>query len=355
MHSPLTINSHTGQYTVTFTDQVVCNFSAFVNDDCHVIVDANIARLYSKQLSQVLIRPSTIVIEASEDAKSLSQLIPIIDRLIDNKIRKTNHILAIGGGVIQDITCFIASILLRGIEWKFIPTTLLAQADSCIGSKSSINLTSAKNMVGTFYPPRQIWIDTAFLKTLSEAELRSGIGEILKVHAIDSKESFDDLANELPLLLGDTFLLEQRIHRSLLIKKRFIEIDEFDRGVRNIFNFGHSFGHAIEAATNFAIPHGIAVTMGMDIACHIACARSMISTEDHERMAAAFRSNFKPFSNVKIPLDLMFNALAKDKKNSVTDLGIVLPVGKKTVIELVRIVPDDIFKRQLEVAVAALT
>lgn len=354
MPSPLIISSHTGEYTATFTDQVLSSPAAIISDDSYVIIDANVAKLYKDQLSQVLSRPTTIVIEASEEAKSLSQIIPIIDQLVENKIRRSNHLLAIGGGVIQDITCFIASILLRGIEWQFIPTTLLAQADSCIGSKSSINLASAKNIVGTFHPPRKIWIDKEFLKTLSETEIRSGLGEILKVHAIDSAESFDDLATEVSTLLYDLVLLEQRIHKSLLIKKRFIEIDEFDRGIRKIFNFGHSFGHAIEAATNFAVPHGIAVTMGMDIACHIACARSLITKDNYERMSVALKSNYEPFKSVRIPLDLMFSALAKDKKNTATDLGLVLPVGTNSSIEFVKIAPDDTFHRQLTDAVAAL-
>ena len=354
MPSPLIISSHTGEYTATFTDQVLSNPVAIISEDSYVIIDANVANLYRDRLSLLLSRPTTIVIEACEEAKTLSRLIPIIDLLVERKIRRSNHLIAIGGGVIQDITCFIASILLRGIEWQFVPTTLLAQADSCIGSKSSINLEAAKNMVGTFYPPRNIWIDKEFLTTLSETELRSGLGEILKVHAIDSADSFDELAIEIPALLHDLGLLERRIYRSLLIKKRFIEIDEFDRGIRNVFNFGHSFGHAIEAATDFAVPHGIAVTMGMDIACHVACARSLITRDSYMRMSVAFKSNYEPFKRVEIPLDLMFNALAKDKKNTATDLGLVLPVGTNSIIELVKIAPDDSFKRQLTSAVAAL-
>lgn len=351
----LIISSHKGDYSVSFVNRVLDKSETILAGDPHVLIDANVARIYKNELSKILSRPSTIVIESNEDAKSLTQVIPIIDQLVQNKIRRQNHLLAIGGGVVQDITCFIASILLRGIEWRFIPTTLLAQADSCIGSKSSINLASAKNIVGTFYPPRQIWIDKTFLATLSETELRSGLGEILKVHAIDSAQSFDDVASEGSELLRDFAMLEKRIYDSLLIKKRFIEIDEFDKGIRNIFNFGHSFGHAIEAATNFLVPHGIAVTMGMDIACHISHARSLISKDDYQRMSVALKSNYEPFRNVEIPLETMFNALAKDKKNTPTELGLIFPVGIESSIEMVKIAPDEIFRRQLADAVATLS
>ncbi len=355
MPDGLIISSHTGDYSVSFVNRVLDKSETILAGDPHVLIDANVARIYKGQLSKILSRPSTIVIESNEDAKSLTQVIPIIDQLVQNKIRRQNHLLAIGGGVVQDITCFIASILLRGIEWRFIPTTLLAQADSCIGSKSSINLASAKNIVGTFYPPRQIWIDKTFLATLSETELRSGLGEILKVHAIDSARSFDKVAAEGSKLLHDLEMLEKRIYASLLIKKRFIEIDEFDRGVRNIFNFGHSFGHAIEAATNFLVPHGIAVTMGMDVACHISHARSLISENDYQRMSVALKSNYEPFRNVEIPLEAMFNALAKDKKNTSTELGLIFPVGIQSSIEMVKITSDDVFRRQLADAIATLS
>ena len=354
MPDGLIISSHKGDYSVSFVNGILDKSETILAGDPHVLIDANVARIYKNELSKILSRSSTIVIESNEDAKSLTQVIPIIDQLVQNKIRRQNHLLAIGGGVVQDITCFIASILLRGIEWRFIPTTLLAQADSCIGSKSSINLASAKNIVGTFYPPRQIWIDKTFLATLSETELRSGLGEILKVHAIDSAKSFDDVASEGSKLLRDFAMLEKRIYDSLLIKKRFVEIDEFDKGIRNIFNFGHSFGHAIEAATEFHVPHGIAVTMGMDIACHISHARSLISKDDYHRMSVALKSNYEPFRNVKIPREAMFNALAKDKKNTSTELGLILPVGIESSIEMVKIAPDNVFRRQLADAIATL-
>jgi len=350
----LTINSHIGPYTVHFVDRILSSPRPWFGDDRHFVIDSNVAKIYRSDLKPVLAHPNTIIIEASEEAKSLDQIVPIIEQLVKNQVRRNHHLVAIGGGVTQDITCFIASILLRGVAWDFIPTTLLAQADSCIGSKSSINIGKSKNIVGTFYPPKTVWIDAALLASLGDSEIRSGIGEILKVHAIDSPESFDNVASDYESMVTDKEILRKHIKNSLEIKKRFIEIDEFDTGIRNIFNFGHSFGHAIETATNFGVPHGIAVTMGMDIACQVSYARGTLPTEQLNRMRPGLRKNYLPFSNVEIPLDAMFGALMKDKKNSTTMLGLILPVGNRSIIERVEVAPNEEFRNQLADAVSSL-
>lgn len=350
----LTINSHNGPYTVHFVDRILSSPQPWFGDDRHFIIDSNVAKIYRSDLKPILAHPNTIIIEASEDAKSLSQIVPIIEQLVKHQVRRNHHLVAIGGGVIQDITCFIASILLRGVAWDFIPTTLLAQADSCIGSKSSINIGMSKNIVGTFYPPQTVWIDAALLASLGDSEIRSGIGEILKVHAIDSPESFDKVASDYESMVTDKETLRKHIKNSLEIKKRFIEVDEFDTGIRNIFNFGHSFGHAIETATNFGVPHGIAVTMGMEIACQISHARGTLPMKQLNRMRPGLRKNYLPFSNVEIPLDAMFGALMKDKKNSTTMLGLILPVGNRSIIERIEVAPNEEFRNQLADAVSSL-
>jgi 3-dehydroquinate synthase len=294
------------------------------------------------------------LVQPTEEFKSLDVVSKIIQRLVANKIRRNHTIVAIGGGITQDLTCFTASTILRGVDWVFIPTTLLAQADSCIGSKSSINVGDSKNIVGTFYPPKKIWIDTSFLRTLHQDEIRSGIGEILKVHAIESSDEFDRAAISFELMLKDFDVLEQFIHSALLIKKRFIEIDEFDAGIRNIFNLGHSFGHAIEAATSFGVPHGIAVSMGMHIACSVAAARDLLRESHAERMQLVLAKNFSPYASVEIPIDSMMSALMKDKKNSSNELGLILPMGEQAEIKKIMIAPDAQFQQQLADSLSAL-
>lgn len=343
MPEGLVIQSHKGPYTVAFDENLLLDAGPLLAGQPHFLVDANVARLYADRLGSILNHPHTVIIEATENNKSIDRVIPVIERLVVQKVRRDHVLVAIGGGIIQDITCFIASTLLRGMTWKFVPTTLLAQADSCIGSKSSINLGATKNILGTFNPPREIHVCTAFLNTLMERDLRSGIGEILKVHAIEGRAVFDRIASDSDMLLRDRAVLLSYVRDALLIKKRFIEADEFDQGIRNIFNYGHSFGHAIEAATDFAVPHGIAVTMGMDIANRIAVLRGLLPAEQHERMHPILRKNYGDYSSTHITTEALVSALMKDKKNTSSKLVLILPTGEEAKIQRVEVAADAVF------------
>ena len=324
MFEPLVIESHRGPYTVQFDENVFSAIEASA-PNAHFIVDAKVAQLYESQLGAVLQRFPSLRIEASEKSKSLDQFTPYVERLVEGGIRRGHTLVAIGGGIIQDITCFLAATVLRGMEWQFYPTTLLAQADSCIGSKSSINLGKIKNLLGTFTPPSKVVISTRFLTTLNEIEIRSGIGEMLKAHAIEGVEAFDDIASHYLQLKKDPVILAHYIYRSLGIKKRFIEEDEFDRGTRNIMNYGHSFGHAIESATDFAIPHGIAVSMGMDMANYTAARMELTEKGNFDRMHPTLAANYSGFELVKIPVEAFLTALARDKKNTDSKVKLILP------------------------------
>lgn len=343
-----TIQSHKGPYSVEFVDNLLEDCSRLLEGQPHFLVDANVARLYADQLRAILQHPNTQIIEATEEKKSIQNIIPVIEQLVENKMRRDHTLVAIGGGIIQDITCFIASTFLRGVTWRFVPTTLLAQADSCIGSKSSINLGSAKNILGTFNPPKEIFICTALLDTLEQKDVYSGIGEILKVHAIEGASAFDRLAADYDAMLATRAVLLTYIRKALLIKQKFIEIDEFDKGIRNIFNYGHSFGHAIESATNFGMPHGVAVAMGMDMANRIAVLRGILSGAHYQRMHGVLRKTYAAFAATPIAVDAMLAALMKDKKNTTSRLVLIFPVGEKANIERVEVAPDDIFRTQCE-------
>lgn len=346
MSEKLVIQSHSGPYTVAFDGTLLSDNARLFEGTPHFLIDANVARLYASDLHAILDHPNTIVIDATEENKSIEKIIPVIERLVRNKVRRDHTLIAIGGGIIQDITCFIASTLLRGIPWRFVPTTLLAQADSCIGSKSSINLAATKNILGTFNPPQNIYIHAGFLETLEKKDIQSGVGEIIKVHAIDGIKAFDRLTADFDRLFDNRAVLLKYIRSALLIKKRFIEEDEFDRGIRNIFNYGHSFGHAIESATNYAVPHGIAVAIGMDMANHIAAERGLLPEGHYHRMHTILRKNYGKYATTPIPVDVMLSALMKDKKNTSTMLGLIFPVGVNAVIQRVQIPPDEAFRSQ---------
>jgi 3-dehydroquinate synthase len=322
---PLVIQSHRGPYTVVFDDDGLAELNGNLSGQSHFIIDATVAELYENELSHVLNSPSVLQIEANEPSKTLDRFSDYVEHLVVRGVRRGHVLVAIGGGVIQDITCFLAATLLRGLDWHFYPTTLLAQADSCIGSKSSINVGTSKNILGTFTPPARIVINTRVLRTLDQRELRSGIGEMLKVHVIDGPEAFDSIAADYHQLLDDASVMQRYIYRSLLIKKRIIEEDEFDRNVRNVMNYGHSFGHAIESATEFAVPHGIAVTIGMDMANYVSVHLGLMNQSHFARMHPTLRLNYAGFEETEIPLPSLLNALSRDKKNTDSQLGLILP------------------------------
>jgi 3-dehydroquinate synthase len=320
----ITIQSHKGEYSVNFIRGGIDQLNNNPIENAVYIVDQNIAQLYSSRLSNIL-NSRVLIIEAREENKSLSQFPDYIEALVQLNIRRGQTLVAIGGGIIQDITCFLATTMMRGLPWIFYPTTLLAQSDSCIGSKSSINSGDVKNILGTFTPPKKIIIDVDFLKTLKKKEIYSGVGEMIKVHAIDSPESFDKIASSYEELIIDFSIMEGFIYSSLLMKKKLIEIDEFDVGPRNVMNYGHSFGHAIETVTNYEIPHGIAVTIGMDIANYFAVDIGVSTQENFERMHLIMDKNCASYRHIKINTESLISSLKKDKKNSSTQLRLILP------------------------------
>jgi len=320
----LSIASHRGPYTVRFDDEPLQPLAA-VTAPRHYLIDSRVADLYREPFERLAGGSSVLRIAANEHAKTLSSLTPYIEHLVAHGIRRDHLLVAIGGGVIQDITCFLASTMFRGMEWCFYPTTLLAQADSCIGSKSSINTGAVKNLVGTFYPPRQVVISAGVLETLDPADVRSGVGEMIKVHVIEGPQSFDTLAGCYERLFSDRGTMQHFIKRSLAIKQPYIEKDEFDRGPRNIFNYGHSFGHALESATDYAIPHGIGVTIGMDMANFVSWQLGQLQGDDFSRMHRVIRRNYAGFEDVPVPQQAFLTAISRDKKNADANLTLILP------------------------------
>lgn len=313
----------------------------------HCIVDSRVMGLHAAGLAPLLEGAASVVtMEATEDAKSLENL-ELVHRLAQNGVKRTHLLVAVGGGIIQDMTCFVASILFRGMDWALLPTTLLAQADSCIGSKSSINAAGTKNLVGTFYPPKFVGIATEFLDTLDARDVKSGVGEMLKVHVIDGPQGFDRIAEAYDAIFQDRATMLRFVHASLAIKQRLIEIDEFDQGPRNVMNYGHSFGHAIEAVTNFAIPHGIAVSLGADMANYIANRLGRMSERHFHRMHPVLRKNYDGYERTEISVNALVSALGRDKKNSGANLALILP-NERCQVERVDVPPSETFRSYCE-------
>lgn len=254
------INSSSGNYRITIGENALQNLKERYKDVFYII-DARLAPTLDIDRNDVL------AIDATEENKSLEVFANYVIALREKKVHRKTHLIVIGGGVIQDIATFLASIYMRGLKWTYLPTTLLGMVDSCIGGKSSINVTGYKNLVGNFYPPHEIAIDLTFLNTLSVEAIIAGLCETAKICYAYSDSTFEaylsDMANTTRL---NTKVAESIVSRSLKSKKWFIEIDEFDQKERLLLNFGHTFGHALESASNFRISHGIGVGVGMIVA-----------------------------------------------------------------------------------------
>jgi 3-dehydroquinate synthase len=202
-----------------------------------------------------------VYIEAVEDNKTLSTVEQVMISLKKMGMTRDDSLVAIGGGIIQDIATLSASLYMRGVAWTYCPTTLLGMTDSCIGGKSSINAGEVKNLVGNIYPPTEILIDVSFLETLRSVDINAGLAEAAKIAFCKGPEAFKYFLQAVEDKSPDGYA--EMLFFVLSQKKWFIEIDEFDRAERKFLNFGHTFGHALESATKHLVPHGIAVALGI--------------------------------------------------------------------------------------------
>ncbi|OIQ92741.1 3-dehydroquinate synthase [mine drainage metagenome] len=289
-----------------------------------------------------------IEVLACEDNKSLEEIAPLIVRMRELGVHRRSHLVAVGGGIIQDIATFLASIYMRGIRWTYAPTTLLAMVDSCVGGKSSINVAGYKNLVGNFYPPQQIVIDLAFLKSLGTQQIVDGLCEAVKICYARGEAEFDaylaDAGAIGTRLEADT--AKRVIERSLKAKKWFIEIDEFDKAERLLLNFGHTFGHAIESASHFRISHGVAVGIGIMVAQAYALQNGMLSPRGVarvERLVAYIRGLLAELGDLPqdvraLDPDVVLQKFDSDKKHQAEHYRVVVPAedGDLTLIGIPR-------------------
>lgn len=245
------------------------------------VIDSNVWKLYRDSIFSHLDLQLVMVLPIEEDRKNLSTVMEVYDALMARSAKRNMTMISIGGGIVQDITGFAASTLYRGINWIFVPTTLLAQSDSCIGSKTSLNYKNYKNLIGSFFPPNQIFLCPRFTNTLQSEDYYSGMGEVIKLHLMGGEVLARDLISNLPMLnsRNNPVTLLSAIEKSLNIKLSYMQDDEFDTGKRNLLNFGHCFGHAVESTSEFAIPHGQAVIVGMLFANIVAKNRNLINAD----------------------------------------------------------------------------
>lgn len=276
------VRTSTGTYVVR-VGKGVAN-EALQTADTPCLIDAHLLTLYP-HLANAHCVPQT----AQESAKNLDSVGNVIERLRDLGAHRQSHLVAIGGGIVQDVATFAASSYMRGISWTYCPTTLLGMVDSCIGGKSSLNVGRYKNIAGNFYPPQQVLVDTDFCSTLSLNQKVEGLLEAVKICYAESGDAFARYLSLMPAEapLHPSYDLVNVIALSLKTKKSFIEKDEFDNDIRQLLNFGHTFGHALEGASGFSISHGIAVGLGMLAALHFSETQGLIDARNPRAAALA--------------------------------------------------------------------
>jgi 3-dehydroquinate synthase len=285
-----------------------------------IVTDSDVGRLYIKTIQDILagadVVPQVFIVPAGEASKSLQCWQQILDWLVERKAEQQEPIIALGGGVIGDLAGFVAATYHRGVPLVQVPTSLLAQVDSAIGGKTGINHPLGKNLVGAFHQPRLIIVDPAFLLTLSERVYYEGWAEIVKYGMILDADLFEMLEEQTSLLhTRDATFLTRIITRCIQLKMDIVQRDERDGGLRNILNYGHTFGHALEAITEYGTwLHGEAVAIGMEVAGRIAVARGLLTIEHALRQHKLLQALHLPVHCPGIDAEFVLEKMQRDKK-----------------------------------------
>ena len=272
--------------------------------------------------------PSVLFLPAGEQHKRLRTVERLVEELAEAHADRSSLLIAFGGGIVGDVGGFLAAIYMRGIEYVQVPTTLLAQVDSSVGGKTGANLQAGKNLVGSFHHPRAVYADTDLLQTLPERELRAGLFESIKAGIIRDAKLFSFLdRNADAVLARDAKAIEYVVAASVRMKAEVVGLDERESGLRMILNYGHTLGHAIEAATRYRkLLHGEAVAWGMIAATRLGLARRTVTGGQADRIERLiFR--YGPLPALKLSPEVLVDAAARDKKNRSGVRRFVLPQG----------------------------
>lgn len=287
-----------------------------------VITDYNVANNHLDLIKSILPNAEFLIANAGEQTKTFPPLQDLCERILDKGVDRKSLIISFGGGVVGDFSGFVASILLRGIDFIQIPTTLLSMVDSSVGGKTGINCKSGKNLIGTFYQPKLVICDINFLSTLPIRQIRAGYAEVIKYGLIADKDFYNFLEeNFSKILLLENEPLIEAVKKSCQIKADIIGKDEREHGVRAILNFGHTFAHVLEAETEYSnlLNHGEAVAIGMLMAAKMSVNCQLLNEEIYEKIKehlsdAGFRLNLREIKS-SWHINKLCKYLTNDKKN----------------------------------------
>lgn len=313
----LTFNSKVREVKIFTGRYSLQNFSTYINDNYHskvVITNKTVWHIWKNYFEKNIKDFSLYQIEDGERYKNYRTISRIYEFLLSIGATRKTALIGFGGGVVGDITGFVASTYHRGIPLVHIPTTLLAQVDSSIGGKTGYNLKEGKNLIGTFYQPKFIISDSLFIDTLTEREYKSGLAEAIKAGCIMDRELFELIENnKMGVEKRDKDIVAEIIKRSQKVKIRVVKEDEEEAGIRAILNFGHTLGHSIEKLKKWRISHGFAVAAGMGFATYLSYSKGFISKDDMMKII-----NLLKFMGYKLFYPIDFSSLHKvivmDKK-----------------------------------------
>ena len=302
---------------------------------CAIVTDDNVDRYYGEKAVKSLEKEGFSVVKFvfphGEASKSHTTLLRLYDFLADNSFTRSDFLIALGGGVVGDLTGFAAATYMRGIEFVQIPTTVLSQVDSSVGGKTAVDIAGGKNLVGAFHQPSLVICDVDTLNTLTHEFFADGMGEVVKYGMIKSKELFDILCdNDIKSNMTDI------IKRCVSIKADVVANDEFDHGERALLNFGHTLGHAIEKYYDFSgISHGYGVAIGMSTFTHIAEAKGMCATGIAEKLDALLIKCALPCST-DIDMAILYKNSLGDKKRNSDGIDIIIcsDIGESSVVKM---------------------
>lgn len=288
-----------------------------------IVSDSNVAPLYAQTVLDSLTAagytPCVYTFPAGEDSKSLSQLEALLEYLATEEITRSDLLIALGGGVTGDLTGFAASIYLRGIKYIQIPTSLLAAVDSSVGGKTAVNLKAGKNLTGSFWQPILVICDTTTFDTLSEACILDGVSESIKYGIIRDNVLFTEIARG-----GYETKREEIIAACVAMKGSIVAEDEFDNGVRELLNYGHTLGHGIEALSGFTVSHGHAVAIGMCLAAKVSASLGLCGEDCKNEIIAAIEKLSLP-TTTEYTVSSMLPVILKDKKRRGSTIDLILP------------------------------
>ena len=335
----LTINTKSQKYNIIIGANLVSQMNKIIKNNsikfekCLIVIDKQVPKPKFVKIKRSLKKKKIYVhfIQANEKNKNQKTINSILKILLNKNFSREDCLISVGGGITGDIGGFAASIFKRGIQFINVPTTLLSQVDSSIGGKTGINTNYGKNLIGNFYQPRLVISDSEFLKTLPKREIICGYGEILKHSLIANKSFFNFLnANISYILKLKSPFIEKAIFESCKIKKKVVENDEKEKGLRKILNFGHTFAHAYEASLGYSkkLNHGEAVLLGINTALKFSYKNKFLKNNEYHTITKHIKNvnlpnNIKHYFSLK-HLNIILSFMLKDKKNNSEKINLIL-------------------------------